>query len=42
MTSQVAGGQGIFERRCIFFERLSTIKIKLVDEMMQGAHLLRF
>ena len=35
--SKGAGGQAFFE--CFLFQPLSTIKVKLVDKMMQSAYL---
>ena len=37
--SKVADGQAIFEWKCMFFQLFSTIKVKLVNEMMQRAYL---
>ena len=39
MTSKVAGDQEIFEWKYMFFQLLSTTKVKIVDEMMQSAYL---
>ena len=39
MTSKVAGDQAIFEWKYMFFQLLSTTKVKIVDEMMQSAYL---
>ena len=39
MTSSVVDGQAIFERECMFFQLLSTIKEKTVGKMMQSAYL---
>ena len=39
MMSEVAGGQAIFEWKCLFLQLFSTIKVKLVNEMMQRAYL---
>ena len=39
ITSQVAGGRTIFGRKCMFFQLLSTIKVKLVDKMKQSTYL---
>ena len=33
----VAGGQAIFESKCMFSQLRSTIKVKSVDKMMQNA-----
>ena len=35
----VAGGQAIFESKCMFSQLRSTIKVKSVDKMMQNARL---
>ena len=37
--SQAPGGQAIFERNCMFFQLLSTIKVNLVDKMKQSTYL---
>ena len=39
MTPKVAHGQAIFEWKCMFFQHLSPIKVKLVDKMMQSTYL---
>ena len=39
MTTEAAGGQAIFEWKCIFFQLFLTIKVKLVNKMMQRAYL---
>ena len=39
MTSQVVGGQVISEWKWMFFQLLSGIKVKFVDEMMQNNYL---
>ena len=39
MTSKVAGGQGIFGSKCMLFQLISTIKVKLVDIMMKSTYL---
>ena len=39
MTSKVAHGQAIFGKKCMFFQHLSGIKVKLVDKMMQSNYL---
>ena len=35
----MAGGQAIFEWKCVFLQLFSTIKVKLVDELMQNVYL---
>ena len=40
MTPKVAGGQGIFGSKCMLFQLISTIKVKLVDKMMKSTYLL--
>ena len=39
MTSKVAGGQGIFASKCMLFQLISAIKVKLVNRMMQSTYL---
>ena len=39
MTSKVAGGQGIFGSKCMLFQLISTIKVKLVYKMMKSTYL---
>ena len=39
MTSYVAGVQAIFDWKCMFFQLLSGIKVKLVDKVMQSNYL---
>ena len=36
---KLAGGQAIFEQKYMFCQLRSTIKVKLVDEMMQSVYL---
>ena len=38
----MAGGQAIFQQKCMFFQLLSTIKVKLVDKMKQSTYLWYF
>ena len=42
MTSKAAGGQAIFEQKCMFFQLLSTIKVRLVDKMKQSTYFCYF
>ena len=39
---KLSGGKAIFEWKYMFFQLLSAIKVKLVDEMMQSAYLCGF
>lgn len=34
-----AGGQAIFQQKCMFYQLLSTIKVKLVEKLMLSAYL---
>ena len=36
---QIASGQAIFEWKCMFSQIFSTMKVKIVDKMMQNAYL---